>query len=259
MNVYDNIAFPLKIAKSDKAEIEKKVTEVADTLELSELLDAKPGELSGGQRQRVALGRAIVRTPAVLLLDEPLSNLDALLRVSMRSELKRIQRSLKLTTVYVTHDQTEAMSLADRMAILKGGEVQQIDNPDQIYDNPASLFVAGFVGTPPINQFRDKTARQICEKIEKPEGMSADKLVLGVRPENLRFTDPEDAILVGEVNMIASTGSEQIVYIGVNDQEVLVKVAGKVSIGETERVGLTFNSKDVYFFDKKFGVRIDRQ
>lgn len=151
MTVYDNIAFPLKLRKVPKQEIDQRVREVAEMLGLTELLKRKPRELSGGQRQRVALGRAIVRKPQVFLMDEPLSNLDAKLRVKMRAELKKLQRQLGVTTIYVTHDQVEAMTMGDRIAVINAGELQQVGSPDEVYDKPANTFVAGFIGSPPMN------------------------------------------------------------------------------------------------------------
>ncbi len=151
MTVFENISFPLKIAKLNKEEINKKVNEAAETLEITALLKAKPSELSGGQKQRVALGRAIVRQPNVLLLDEPLSNLDALLRTSMRAQLKMLQKKINVTTIYVTHDQIEAMTLGDKIAVLNKGEVMQTGTPEEIYNNPQNLFTAKFMGTPPMN------------------------------------------------------------------------------------------------------------
>ena len=170
MTVYENIAFPLKMAKTDRHEIDRRVREVMATLEIDDLPDARPAELSGGQRQRVALGRAIVRRPKVLLLDEPLSNLDALLRTSMRGELKRIQREVKQTMVYVTHDQTEAMTLGDRVAVLKDGTLQQTGTPAEIYDAPDNRFVAGFIGTPPMNLLDGILLAKARKTVEIPVG-----------------------------------------------------------------------------------------
>src|ERR687890_1340423 len=151
MSVADNIAYGLKIRRMDKAEIDRRVNKVADMLELRALLDRKPKQLSGGQRQRVAMGRAIVREPQVFLMDEPLSNLDAKLRVQMRSEIAQVQHDLNVTTIYVTHDQTEAMTMGDRVAVMKAGILQEVGDPQYLYDNPANIFVAGFIGSPPIN------------------------------------------------------------------------------------------------------------
>ena len=159
MSVADNIAYGLKIRRMDKAEIDRRVNKVADMLELGPLLERKPKQLSGGQRQRVAMGRAIVREPQVFLMDEPLSNLDAKLRVQMRSEIAQVQHDLDVTTIYVTHDQTEAMTMGDRVAVMKGGILQELGDPQYLYDNPANIFVAGFIGSPPMNLAVGKVIR----------------------------------------------------------------------------------------------------
>jgi multiple sugar transport system ATP-binding protein len=253
--VYENIAFPLKIAKMDKAEIGEKVRNAAEILEITNLLEAKPAELSGGQRQRVALGRAIVRKPNVLLLDEPLSNLDALLRITMRSELKQIQRQLKVTTIYVTHDQIEAMSLGDRVAVLNRGEVQQVGAPTEIYHEPHNLFVAKFMGTPPMNLIEGDLAAQIQKMMNLQTGIPADKIVIGMRPEHIRLTASDQAILKGKLNLVASQGSEIIYYIQLDDQQVLVKATEKQEFREGESVGIAFDRSDLFVFDKETGER----
>src|SRR5436189_1544968 len=202
MTVRENMAFPLKLAKAPQDEIDKKVEEAARILDLTEHLDRKPANLSGGQRQRVAMGRAIVRDPAAFLMDEPLSNLDAKLRVQMRAEVSRIQDRLGTTTVYVTHDQTEAMTLGDRVAVMRAGVLQQVDTPQELYDNPVNLFVAGFIGSPAMN-FMPATVEGEFVKlpmVDAPldpkmrEALSgAGTLIAGVRPEHF-----EDAGLVGD-------------------------------------------------------------
>src|SRR3954465_359906 len=196
MTVRENMAFPLKLAKLPKAEIDRKVNDAAKVLELTEYLDRKPANLSGGQRQRVAMGRAIVRSPKAFLMDEPLSNLDAKLRVQMRTQVSRLQKQLATTTVYVTHDETEAMTLGDRVVVLRGGLVQQIGSPQFLYDNPANLFVAGFIGSPAIdfvpatlenNELRSSRGttpltdrvRQLVEKADSPRDV-----IVGIRPEH---------------------------------------------------------------------------
>ena len=190
MSVFENIAFPLRMAKTRATEIARAVEGVAETLEISDLLPAKPAELSGGQRQRVAIGRAIVRKPSALLLDEPLSNLDAQLRVTMRRELKQLQRRMNVTTVYVTHDQTEAMTLGDKIAVMKDGGIEQIGSPDEVYEKPAGMFVARFVGTPPMNLL---DAGKLAAAGAGPEfleslaskSITPDGIVFGIRPEHL--------------------------------------------------------------------------
>ncbi|NEV62276.1 ABC transporter ATP-binding protein [Thiorhodococcus minor] len=229
MSVRENIAFPLKLAKLPSAEAEARVREVADLLGLSALLDRKPETLSGGQRQRVAMGRAMVRRPKVFLLDEPLSNLDAQFRGQMRAELARLQRRLGTTTVYVTHDQTEAMTLGDRVAILRGGEVQQVGTPRALYAQPANLFVAGFIGTPPMNllpgvidddRLRLPTAEVSLSAEERaaiqvPNG----PLAVGIRPESLVPTGVAEsgATLNGRVDLVEWLGSDLYVHLDLGD------------------------------------------
>jgi multiple sugar transport system ATP-binding protein len=231
MTVRQNIAFPLTLAKMKKAEIAQKVEETAKTLDLTELLDRKPSQLSGGQRQRVAMGRAIVRHPKAFLMDEPLSNLDAKLRVQMRGEIARLQRRLGTTTVYVTHDQTEAMTLGDRVVVMHGGVAQQIGTPDELYERPANLFVAGFIGSPAMNFFPAELTptgltlsfgevmlapevQRVIEQHPKPASV-----IVGVRPEHLA-----DAALIDgyqrikaltfevKVDLVESLGADKYVY-----------------------------------------------
>ena len=259
MTIFENIAFPLKIAKMKKHKIRTNVERIAGILEITHLLEAKPAELSGGQRQRAALGRAIVRKPNVLLLDEPLSNLDALLRISMRSELKQIQRQIGVTTIYVTHDQTEAMSLGDCIAILKDGEIQQIGSPDEIYSNPQHLFVAKFMGSPPMNLLDGDILTKFSKRLQleiKPEGINAQSLILGLRPEHLWITEPNDGFIRGKVNLIGSLGSEILLYVKIDRHEILVKVFEKPSFNEGDDVGIKFDPKNVFIFDKNSEKRI---
>ena len=219
-------------------------------MEIIHLLDAKPAELSGGQRQRAALGRAIVRRPNVLLLDEPLSNLDALLRISMRSELKQIQRRIAVTTIYVTHDQTEAMSLGDCVAVLRDGEIQQSGTPDEIYHNPQNLFVAKFMGTPPMNFLDGKILKKAQKDIAIATRHDRKNLILGIRPEHLQVTSPEDGIFRGTLKLVSSLGSEIIFYIDIAQYKILVKVFEKPGFSEGDKVGVTFDSRNVFIFDK---------
>jgi multiple sugar transport system ATP-binding protein len=231
MTVRQNIAFPLTLAKMKKAEITKKVEETAKILDLIEVLDRKPAQLSGGQRQRVAMGRAIVRQPKAFLMDEPLSNLDAKLRVQMRGEIARLQRRLGTTTVYVTHDQTEAMTLGDRVVVMRGGVVQQIGRPDELYERPANLFVAGFIGSPAMNFFPARlTATGLSlafgevtltqPVLDNLAARSApENVIVGIRPEHLNDATLIDAYqrisaLNFEVNvdMVESLGADKYVY-----------------------------------------------
>lgn len=237
MTVRENMAFPLRLAKMDKETINQKVDEAAKVLELTALLDRKPANLSGGQRQRVAMGRAIVRQPKAFLMDEPLSNLDAKLRVQMRTVVSRLQKQLGTTTVYVTHDQTEAMTLGDRVVIMRGGAVQQVGPPQELYDHPRNLFVAGFIGSPSMNflhaAISDGTLRTalgdvpIGERVRRQlEGADAPReLILGIRPEHF-----EDAELVDDdtrrrgmefeapVDIVESMGSDKYVYFTVEGE-----------------------------------------
>jgi multiple sugar transport system ATP-binding protein len=231
MTVRENMSFPLRLAKLDKATIEQKVREAARVLELEELLDRKPAALSGGQRQRVAMGRAIVRSPAAFLMDEPLSNLDAKLRVQMRTQVSRIQKRLDTTTVYVTHDQTEAMTLGDRVVVMRAGRVQQVGPPQELYDRPRNLFVAGFIGSPAMNFLpaRVEDGRLVTVLGQLPiedrlrrtlDDASAPKdLILGLRPEH--FEDAElveeahrhsGSVFESEADVVESMGSDKYVY-----------------------------------------------
>jgi multiple sugar transport system ATP-binding protein len=255
MTVFENISFPLRIAKLPKEEIKRKVVEAAEMLEIPDLLNAKPSELSGGQRQRVALGRAIVRQPNVLLLDEPLSNLDALLRTSMRAQLKVLQKKIKVTTIYVTHDQIEAITLGDKVAVLNAGEVQQMGTPDEIYNNPANLFTAQFIGTPPMNIIEGSEALSLLKKLNIKESTQPDKLFIGIRPENVRISNK--GLLEGKVNLVSNMGSENIVYVGTAGTEVLVKTNKETKVSEGKNIKLDFERINLFIFDKSNGERIE--
>jgi multiple sugar transport system ATP-binding protein len=216
LTVAENLAFPLSIRKEPKASIKSRVDAVAETLGLTEVLDRKPKQLSGGQRQRVAVGRAIIRTPAVFLFDEPLSNLDAQLRTHMRTELKALQRSLGVTTVYVTHDQVEAMTMSDRMAVLNNGILQQLGTPSDVYDHPANAFVATFTGSPPMNL------------------VPYDGKLLGIRPERLTIDDLSDAVaLPVQVRATEFIGHEWLIHATVDSTAVIRRTA----IAPTEVAG----------------------
>src|SRR5574344_21762 len=241
MTVRENIAFGLKMRKVDKATIEKKVQEAADILNLGEYLDRKPKQLSGGQRQRVALGRAIVRNPKVFLMDEPLSNLDAKLRVQMRSELNKLHEKLQTTFIYVTHDQTEALTMGARNVVLNNGDIQQVDTPDEIYNNPENTFVAGFVGSPQMNFIEGKDI-----------GLD-ENILYGVRPE--KMTKPDgDIKLTVDVDISEMLGSEKIVYFNIGDKKCSAKLESDFEIGKT--IDLSINKSDLYKFDKQTGKRI---
>ena len=235
MSVYDNIGFALKLAKVPKDEIDTRVRKAAAILELEENLDRKPGQLSGGQRQRVAMGRAIVRQPAAFLMDEPLSNLDAKLRVQMRAEIAALQRELAVTTVYVTHDQIEAMTMGDRVAVLKDGYLQQVDTPQNLYDHPVNVFVGAFIGSPSMNLYEGKVEasgdvgtvtigshvvglpREVFEKQPKLRDYDGKGIIVGIRPEDFEdaaFADhvPESQRLNASVSLLEALGSEIMVH-----------------------------------------------
>jgi multiple sugar transport system ATP-binding protein len=241
MTVRENIGFALRLRHMDKTEREKRVTEAAELLGLTDWIDRKPAQLSGGQRQRVAMGRAIVREPSVFLMDEPLSNLDAKLRVQMRAEVARIQRRLAVATLYVTHDQVEAMTMGDKVAVLSAGLLQQCDSPRAIYDRPRNLFVAGFMGSPPMNLFEAtvgegaRSLRVGSQTIELSEPVRAAtpelaryagrSVVVGVRPEDLSTLDSESSglSLSGSVELVEALGSEQLVHFTTDAEAVEVK------------------------------------
>jgi multiple sugar transport system ATP-binding protein len=243
MTVAQNIGFALKLRKMSKTEIAAKVKEAGAILGLTDWLDRKPGQLSGGQRQRVAMGRAIVREPSVFLMDEPLSNLDAKLRVLMRAEVTRIQRRLGVATVYVTHDQTEAMTMGDRVAVLSAGDLQQCDKPQTLYDTPANLFVAGFMGSPAMNTYEGSLADDLSsvrigsQSLALPEsvrgahrGLQAyvgRRLVVGIRPENLTIGEDGDPrpVLQGDVSLVEPLGSELMVHFTIDAKRVVAQGA----------------------------------
>ena len=262
MTVKENIAFGLKMRKLSEELIEQKVAEAAEVLNLTELLDRKPKQLSGGQRQRVALGRAIVREPKVFLMDEPLSNLDAKLRVQMRSEIKKLHEKLQTTFIYVTHDQTEALTMGDRIVVLDKGVIQQVDTPDNIYQNPANTFVAGFVGSPQMN-FIDGTVDNGVVQIEGISIQLSDEqkasvgdrkeIILGIRPENMTSTDGEIKLVV-KVDMFEMLGSEKIVYFYIGQTKCSVKLPPTFAVDED--LVLKINKKNLFLFDKQTGARV---
>lgn len=238
MNVFDNIAFPLKMRHMKKDEIRYRVTELAKTLELTEYLKRKPAALSGGQRQRVALARAMVREPKLFLMDEPLSNLDAKLRVQMRREITALQKNLGTTTIYVTHDQTEAMTMGDRIAIFREGVLQQVDTPQNVYQRPENLFVAQFIGSPPMN-------------IWEEEGK-----IWGIRPEHIHVTLNSDHIQA-KVMTVEHTGREKILFVLTQRQGTLTVLAGvDCSLKEGDRCFLQMDREFLHQFDPDNGRRI---
>ena len=241
MTVRENIAFGLKMRKVPKQEIEKKVKEAAEILNLTEYLDRKPKQLSGGQRQRVALGRAIVRNPKVFLMDEPLSNLDAKLRVQMRSEIKKLHEKLQTTFIYVTHDQTEALTMGDRIVVLNNGDIQQVDTPDTIYNHPKNTFVAGFIGSPQMNFINGRDL-----------GLD-ETLLYGIRPEKMMSKNGNIKINV-DIEISEMLGSEKIAYFNVGERKCCAKFPSEYNIGKTLELSICKN--DLYRFNSK-GENID--
>lgn len=252
MSVYENIAFGLKMRKYPKNEIDVKVREVAKALNLEDLLERKPRQLSGGQRQRVALGRAIVRNPKVFLMDEPLSNLDANLRVQMRSEIKRLHQKLKTTFIYVTHDQTEALTMGDRIVVLDKGKIQQADTPEEIYNNPKNNFVAGFIGQ---MNFINVSVNNGVFKIEDKEFRTGKNIsgvcTVAIRAE--KMTNGSVDIWV-KPDIIEMTGGERIIYFYLNGDKCSAKLPLDYPIGENVKLSISVN--DMYFFNNESGEAI---
>ena len=265
MTVAENIGFHLKITKVERAERARRVAEAAAILDLTEYLDRKPAKLSGGQRQRVAMGRAIVRQPQVFLMDEPLSNLDAKLRVQTRTQIAALQRRLGVTTVYVTHDQVEAMTMADRVAVLKDGVLMQCASPRQLFTQPANLFVAGFIGSPAMNLLSatviDGTARAGSLTVELTTGQSgaltSAAITVGVRPES--WIVGRDGGLDATVDVVEELGSESYLYCtaqGMDNQEVVVRTEGLSSSQRGDPVSLVPKPEAVHLFDTATGLRL---
>lgn len=262
MTVYENIAFGLQMRKVNEALIHKKVIEAAEILDLIEYLDRRPKQLSGGQRQRVALGRAIVREPKVFLMDEPLSNLDAKLRVQMRTEIKKLHKKLQTTFIYVTHDQTEALTMGDRIVVLDKGVIQQVGTPEEIYQNPKNTFVAGFIGSPQMNFIPASIENDnlildgIPIKLSEEQLMaigSRQSLTVGVRPENM--TSPEgDVKLAVKVDISEMLGSEKIAYFNIGSTKCSIKLPPDFSIDED--LILRIDKNNLFLFDNQSGERI---
>ncbi len=276
MTVAENLAFGLKLRDTPKLEVQQRVAEAAAWLELTPLLSRKPGQLSGGQRQRVALGRALVRQPSVFLLDEPLSNLDAKLRLGMRTEIARLHRRLKTTMVYVTHDQIEAMTLGQRIVVLDAGEIQQIDTPMALYERPANLFVAGFLGSPAMNLLRgivtdDAAGLQLqCGgagwALESPDSpapeswraFSDKELIIGIRPEDLRPVAASEFGIDAEVDLVEPVGNEIFLNLRVGDRQLTARTPPRQlpELGSTLRVAC--DPERLHAFEPNSGLRIPR-
>ena len=268
MTVFGNISYPLRLQKLKKGVIQERVQTVADMMGIGDLLERKIAQLSGGQQQRVALGRALVKEPQLLLFDEPLSNLDARLRLTMRGEIKRLQEDLGITSIYVTHDQVEAMTMADRIAVMSKGVLQAYDVPEALYDRPKTLFVAAFVGNPPMNFFDVDVMRVNGDFWAKSEAIdlvvphdrgekaaaAVGKVIMGVRPEDVDLADDaspaaEGLTLTGEAVVVEPLGREDLVGVSINgvDMRVLVDKTRGVSVGDT--ISLVFNTSRIQFFD----------
>jgi multiple sugar transport system ATP-binding protein len=269
MTVYDNMAFGLKLRKTPKQVIDQRVHEAAKSLGIEQLLDRRPRQLSGGQRQRVAVGRAIVREPAVFLMDEPLSNLDAKLRVEARSFISKLHQRLGTTFIYVTHDQVEAMTMGSRICVLSAGELQQIDTPFNLYHNPRNLFVAGFIGSPSMNFF-DATLKQEGnnlivdtgnfklpippERVESYKSSAGKKVVFGIRPEDIHDVDYQPpgivpAVIEANVDVVEQMGNEMVVYLEERGSNFISRMDPRTRSRVGQRMGVVFNMENMHLFD----------
>ena len=256
MNVFQNISFGLKSEKISKNDIKDKVNEVAKILKIEELLDRRPKELSGGQRQRVAIGRAITRNPKLFLFDEPLSNLDAALRSEMRVEISKLHKKLKSNIIYVTHDQIEAMTLADKIVIMNKGKIEQFGSPEDIYNNPNNTFVAEFIGNPKMNIFKVKTEDIISKntfklfnnEIKFENLHFEDGLYVGIRPEDISLENKSEYRVEISVDLIENLGSEKIIYSHLNNTEIRIKSAKNI---KDKKITIYFQKNKIYLFDNK--------
>jgi ABC-type sugar transport system ATPase subunit len=259
MTVFENLTFPLRLKKVPKGDMQEQAKRVADMLGIGNLMDRKPGQLSGGQQQRVALGRALAKEPDILLFDEPLSNLDARLRLSMRGEIKRLQMELDITSIYVTHDQVEAMTMADRIAVINAGVLQAFCPPDELYDEPRTLFIAGFVGNPPMNFMNVEVTRENGEYHARREGFdvvvpaergekaaSRGTVTLGVRPEDISL---DDEGIRGEIYVVEPLGRDDLLNIQIGDEYIHVLADPGLGLKIGDMVYLQFNTHKVQFFD----------
>ncbi|MCT8997359.1 ABC transporter ATP-binding protein [Chelativorans intermedius] len=272
MTVRENMAFGLRMRKAPDSEVEKRLAEAADILQISSLLDRKPGQLSGGQRQRVAMGRAIVRRPSAFLFDEPLSNLDAKLRVDMRTQIKRLHALLRTTTIYVTHDQVEAMTLADRITVLRNGHIEQVGTPFEVYERPANLFVAEFIGSPAMNMLK---ARYVAEggkveavikddlriKVPPHQIQSGTDVVLGIRPEHLEPSQfrahGDSTTFTATTKILEPLGSDVMVLCDLAGMELTARLTpGRVSRAG-ECVDLVFDTANIHLFELQSGRRVE--
>ena len=271
MTVFENMAYSLRLKKVPKKERRQKVEEVAKILGLEEVLDRKPGELSGGQKQRVAMGRAIVRNPRIFLMDEPLSNLDAKLRTQMRAEILKLYQKLKTTFIYVTHDQTEAMTLGTKIVVMKDGVIQQVASPEELYNRPANTFVAGFIGMPPMNFFQGKCCRggehgvylqtgelamDLTEEDAKrvfQKGYMGEKITVGVRPEDMMLAEEGTA---HEILVYEMLGSHTYLYVTFEGKDVALQTDADTPYRRGDQIFFTFRREKLHLFDLDTGVRI---
>ncbi len=273
MSVFDNMAFGLKLRKVPKDEIKKRVHEAARILDIEHLLDRKPKALSGGQRQRVALGRAIVREPKVFLMDEPLSNLDAKLRVQMRTEITKLHQSLQITFIYVTHDQTEAMTMGTRIVVMKDGFIQQVDTPTALYERPINMFVAGFMGSPQMNFITAKVEKRGDEihltfgknDIKLPEGKAkkleatdyiGKEIIMGIRPENIHdeavfLESMPDSIVEAQIDLVENLGAETFLYMVIDDIDLTARVNPRTKARTGDIMKVAFDANKIHLFDKE--------
>lgn len=262
LSVYDNICFPLKVRKLPIAEHRERVLKAARMVEMEDFLDRRPRALSGGQRQRVALARAIVREPNCFLMDEPLSNLDAQLRVTMRAELKHLQHSLQTTTVFVTHDQIEAMTLADRVAVMEKGVIRQLGTPKEIYDDPQNLFVAGFIGSPAMNLIEGKIEKQHfindIMRLPAPGYIKEKKIVMGIRAEDIHPTNSGGSIK-GNIYSVELLGESSLVTIKTEQTTVIARAAKDFNGAIGDPIACKVNKERLYYFNAASGKRIRRR
>ena len=260
MNVYNNLAYGLKNRGIDKKDIEQKVNEAAKLLQISDYLERKPSMLSGGQRQRVAMGRAIVRNPKIFLFDEPLSNLDAKLRIQMRLEIKKLQQKVGVTSIFVTHDQTEAMTLADKLAVINNGVIEQLATPIEIYNNPKSLFVAGFIGSPQMNfiegELKNNSLSAEGFEIKNIKSDFNGDITLGIRPEHLSQSD--NGLINLNVDLVEQLGSDNLVYGQLKDKkDFCYRCPGNLTIKKGDKLSLNIDNENYFIFDKSSGKRVN--
>lgn len=261
MTVFENLAFPLKMRKLKKNDIKSIIKKVADTLQLSDILMRMPNQLSGGQKQRVAIGRALVRQPKIFLFDEPLSNLDAALREEMRDELVKLHKKLNTTFIYVTHDQTEAMAMGDRMIVLDKGEIKQLDTPQNVYNYPSDIFVARFIGTPKINLVSNAVFKRIVQSTNNNALDFDDKYIYGIRPEHIRINSVDKCICNGVISKIECLGKEKHINVKIDGEDIVICLFANALENEMYEIGQNVLCKaDLakwHFFNKENKKRID--